>query len=88
MDLFLIGAFAMGCTMASLIFFRFWRRSRDRLFLWFALSFLIEALNRAAFAASGLPDDAKFYYGVRLISYALLLWAVVEKNWPRGKRPG
>ena len=81
MDLFLLGAFAMGCMLASAAFLRFWLRTRDRLFLWFALSFLLEAINRAAFAASGLPDDASYYYGVRLVSYLMLLWAVVEKNW-------
>jgi len=75
----------MGCALAALAFLRFWRQTHDRLFLLFALSFGIEAINRAAFAASGLPDDAAYYYGVRLLSYALLLWAVVEKNWP-GRR--
>jgi hypothetical protein len=85
-DLFLLGAFAMGCMLASAAFLRFWLRTRDRLFLWFALSFLLEAINRAAFAASDLPDDASYYYGVRLVSYLMLLWAVVEKNWIRTGR--
>lgn len=85
MDLFLLGAFAMGCLIASAAFVRFWLRTRDRLFLWFALSFALEAINRAAFAASGLPDDAAFYFGIRLVSYLMLLWAVVEKNWTRSK---
>ena len=86
MDLFLLGAFAMGCMLASAAFLRFWLRTRDRLFLWFALSFLLEAINRGSFAASGLPDDASYYYGVRLVSYLMLLWAVVEKNWIRTGR--
>lgn len=85
MDLFLLGAFAMGCLMASAAFVKFWLLTRDRLFIWFALSFALEAINRAAFAASGLPDDAAFYYGIRLVSYLMLLWAVVEKNWTRTK---
>jgi len=88
MNLFLLGAFAMGCAMASAAFFRFWARTRDRLFLWFALSFGLEAVNRAAFAASGLPDDASYYYGIRLLSYLMLLWAVLEKNWPRRRSDG
>ncbi len=83
MNSFLLGAFAMGCAMAALAFFQFWQRTGDRLFLWFALSFAIEAANRCFFAASGLPDDASYYYGVRLLSYLLLLWALIEKNWPR-----
>ena len=87
MDAFLLGAFAMGCVMASVVFFRFWRQTHDRLFLWFGLSFLIEAINRMAFVASGQPDDAAFYYGARLVSYALLLFAILEKNWPRRQPP-
>jgi hypothetical protein len=85
-DTFLLGAFSMGCTLAALAFFSFWRRTRDRLFLWFALSFLIEAVNRFAFVLSGQPDDAAYYYSARLLSYVLLLYAIVEKNWPRRRR--
>ena len=88
MTMFLLGAFAMGCAMAALAFFNFWRQTKDRLFLWFALSFAIEAANRTFFAASGLPDDAAYYYGVRLLSFLLLLWALVEKNWPWRRDPG
>ena len=33
---FLLGAIAMGCAVASLFFFRFWRNTRDRFFLLFA----------------------------------------------------
>ena len=34
----LIGAIAMGWLVAGLFFFRFWRQTGDRFFLWFALS--------------------------------------------------
>ena len=46
MTAFLLGAMAMGCAMTALFFLRFYRDTRDRLFLYFGLSFLIEAVNR------------------------------------------
>ncbi len=87
MSLFLLGAIAMGCAIAALYFFRFWRDSRDRFFLWFGLSFLIEAINRAVFAYGGaVYEEAQLYYLIRLGSYGLILWAILEKNLPRRAR--
>ena len=84
---FVLGAIAMGCAIASLFFFRFWRATRDRFFLWFGASFLIEAINRAIFALSGVrQEEAQLYYLIRLVSYLLILWAVIEKNLPRHRR--
>jgi hypothetical protein len=84
---FALGAIAMGCAIASLFFFRFWRGTRDRFFLWFGASFLIEAINRAIFALSGVrQEEAQLYYLIRLVSYLLILWAVIEKNLPRHRR--
>lgn len=84
MDLFLRGAIAMGCAVAALLFFRFWRRSGDALFLCFGLAFLIEGLNRAYFALSSAHnEDAPVYYLARLGSYALILGAVLSKNLSR-----
>lgn len=84
MDAFLLGAIAMGCAVAALYFFRFWRGSGDRFFLWFGLSFLVEALNRTHFALSGARyEEAQLYYLIRLGSYGLILWAIIEKNLPR-----
>lgn len=84
MRMFLLGGITVACTVASLFFLRFWRGTGDRFFLWFALSFLVEAANRAHFALTGARhEDAAFYYLIRLSSYALILWAIIEKNLPR-----
>ena len=83
MTQFLLGAIAMGCGIAALLFVRFWRTTGDRLFFYFALSFLVEAGNRAIFAVNGAHrEDASIYYLIRLGSYLLILWAIVEKNLP------
>lgn len=84
MQLFLLGAIAMGCAVAALFFFRFWRSSGDRFFLYFGLSFLIEAVNRSMFALTGARhEEAGLYYLIRLGSYLLILWAIFAKNFPR-----
>ena len=88
MKLFLLGAITVACAVAALFFFRYWRDTRDRFFLWFGLSFLIEAVNRATFALTGARhEEAAFYYLIRLGSYVLILWAIVEKNLPRRDKP-
>lgn len=46
MDQFLRGAIVAGCLVIGLFFLRFHRRSRDRLFLFFALSFFLLAAER------------------------------------------
>ena len=84
MNLFLLGAIAMGSAVAALLFLRFWRQTRDRLFLYFSASFLLEAVNRTLFAWNGAhSEEATLYYLVRLLAYGLILWAIIEKNLRR-----
>jgi hypothetical protein len=86
MQLFLLGMISMGSAVAALLFLRFWRTTRDRLFLMFAASFGIEALNRALFAFNGARnEDEMLYFLTRLASFALILAAIVDKN--RARRP-
>jgi Family of unknown function (DUF5985) len=86
MNQFLLGAIAMGSAVAALLFLRFWRQSHDRLFLYFAASFALEALNRALFAFNGArSEEATLYYFVRLVAYGLILWAIIEKNLVRSR---
>lgn len=83
------GAIAMASLVIALFFLRFWRDSRDRFFLYFAMSFLVQAGHRlyAAFPAENGLEDEPLHYLIRLLAYALILWAVLEKNWPRRKHP-
>lgn len=84
MDLLLLGAIAMASLTVGLFFLRFWRDTRDRLFLFFAMSFLLEGLNRAALGLSRNPnEDQPFFYFVRFLSYVLILIAIVNKNWKK-----
>ena len=86
MNDFLLGAIAMASLVAGLCFFRFWLHSRDRFFVFFALSFWIEAANRCAMMALGTAnEDAPLHYLVRLVAYGLIVAAIIDKNRsPRG----
>jgi hypothetical protein len=80
----LTGAIAMGWLLAGLFFFRFWRHTRDRFFLWFALSFWIEAAERIVLGlVAGASEASAFFYLFRLVAYGLIILAIWQKNRPR-----
>ena len=86
MDLVLVGAIAALSLVAALFFLRFHRATRDRFFLFFALSFALEGLNRLALTFLAVSDeDTPLYYLVRLIAYGLIVLAILDKN--RRSRP-
>lgn len=80
----LVGGIATGSIVAGLFFLRFWRTTRDRFFLLFALSFWIEGVNRLVlYAWVGPVEDAPVYYVIRLVAYGLIIAAIVDKNRSR-----
>jgi Family of unknown function (DUF5985) len=85
MDQLLMGAIAAGSLFAGLFFFRFWYQTRDRLFLYFAGSFWLEAANRVALALVAHADEQEpLFYLVRLLAYSLIVAAIWQKN--RGRK--
>jgi hypothetical protein len=83
----LLGAIGMASLVAGLLFARFWRRTRDRFFLYFAASFGLEGLNRFAMGAfPATTEDSPYVYVVRLASFLLILAAIAEKNRSRRLR--
>lgn len=75
---------AMASFAAGLYFLRFWKSSNDRFFLFFAIAFWIEGFNRVVLAlVERLPENVPVIYIVRLIAFSLILYAIVDKNWPR-----
>lgn len=82
----LVGAIAMASLITGLFFLRFWKSSRDRFFLYFALSFLIDGCSRVFFTFSRASDeDLPVFYLIRLLAYGLILVAILEKNNPWNK---
>ena len=78
---FVAGLIVMGDLVAALFFGRFYRDSRDRLFLWFSAGFILLAIQRASLAAADLiPIDPIWYYVIRLVAFLLFLGAIIDKN--------
>jgi peptidoglycan/LPS O-acetylase OafA/YrhL len=78
---FLSGAATMGYVVAALFFFRFWGRTRDRLFLAFACAFALFALNQGLAQWLGSADERVSYtYLLRVLGFVLILAAIVDKN--------
>jgi peptidoglycan/LPS O-acetylase OafA/YrhL len=75
------GLLVMGYAVAGLFFLRFWRETRDRLFGIFAGAFWLLALQRTLLALSQNPDNEQVWlYGIRLLAFVLILYAIVDKN--------
>lgn len=75
------GALVLAFATAALFFLRFWRDTRDRLFVLFALAFVVLAVNRVGIALSVQQGDhGDHYYWVRLCAFLIILAAIVDKN--------
>lgn len=83
-DLFLLG-FASGCSLvAGLFFLRFWRDTRDPLFLGFAAFFLIQGGTDAIVLTLAHPNVAgPWLFVLRLLSTMAVLFAILWKNTVR-----
>ena len=78
---FLLGAVAMGAAVIAAFFLRFWRRMRDRLFAFFALAFLVFAINNVLIVTFGSrSESAVAIYGARAVAFGLILFAFFDKN--------
>jgi hypothetical protein len=77
---FLLGIVVMASAAIGLFFLRFWRRTRDRLFLIFAIAFWLLAANWTAVVFT--PQGESFYviYLLRLTAYIFIIAGIIEKN--------
>lgn len=80
-NLFLLGAITMCLLIAAVFFLKFWKQTKDSLFLVFALSFLVESVNRAMLAFSANPHEGQpIFYMIRLVSFLIILFGILHKN--------
>lgn len=78
---FLSGAVAFGFFVCGLFFLRYWNRSRDELFLTFALAFALLGLGQAILALANIPTEERgALYLFRLAAFLLILVAIYRKN--------
>jgi hypothetical protein len=78
---FLSGAVVCGFLVCGLFFLRYWYRSRDELFLTFALAFGLLGVGQTVLALANIPTEEKgAVYLVRLAAFLLILFAIYRKN--------
>jgi hypothetical protein len=76
------GMVSMASLVAGLLFLRYWRRTHDRLFLYFCIAFVVDAGVRVAQSLLTVTDHLQpLIYLPRLATFALIAWAIVDKNW-------
>lgn len=78
---FLSGAISMGFLVSALFFLRFWSRTRESLFLTFALAFVLLGLVQALLALGNIAiEERSWIYLLRLAAFLLIIASIVKKN--------
>lgn len=78
---FLSGAVSFGFLVCGLFFLRFWRRTRDELFIAFALAFALLGIVQATLALANIPTEERApIYLFRLLAFVIILFAIFRKN--------
>jgi hypothetical protein len=79
---FISGMAAMGFLVAALLFFRYWRKTRDALFVAFGAAFCLFALGEGL---ELLPESyggtSSIVFLPRLLGFCLLIVAILAKNF-------
>ena len=80
-DTFLLGFIAASSLAAGLFFLRFWKNTRDILFLAFAIFFAAQASSSAVVLDLAHPNEgAGWLFLLRVLSVLVVLGAVLWKN--------
>ena len=78
---FLSGAVTAGFLVAAGFFWRFFRRTHDRLFMAFAAAFLLFALNQALVGLFHVTTEPEsLVYVLRILGFVAILAAILDKN--------
>lgn len=81
LDIFLLGFVCAGSLVAAVFFLRFWRSTRDTLFMAFTVFFAIEGANDAYVLTLPHPNEGNFGVTlIRLIAVLGILGAILWKN--------
>lgn len=84
LQMMLIGGIATASLTVGFFFLRFWKRTGDKFFMFFAASFLVEGINRITQGFASDPNEGRpLFYVVRFISFCLIIIAIVYKNLAR-----
>lgn len=75
------GIFATLCLVSAALFLHSFKRTHDRLFVFFAAAFVVLGFSQLALGLLDRPEaDLPLVYVPRLISALLIVAAIVDKN--------
>jgi Na+/proline symporter len=78
---FLWGVLAALSLVVAIFFWKFWRRTRDAVFMGLALGFALLTVHWAALGVVNPSDETRHYlYVVRFFGFIVMIAGVVEKN--------
>jgi len=81
LDLFLLGYIAAASAVTALFFLRFWKETRDLLFLAFAVFFVVQGIAPAFVLSMPHPNLVnKWVYTLWLLAVLLVVAAILRKN--------
>lgn len=81
---FAAGGLSVASIIAAVFFLKFWRRTRDSLFLAFAAAFVLMAINQAGPVLLGIPsEEASDMYLFRAAAFVVIIFAILRKNFAR-----
>jgi hypothetical protein len=81
MNSFLRGMLVAFSATLSLLFLKFWRTSRDRLFGFFAAAFAMLAIDSFAHAVLNPRHESQHYlFLIRLVAFLLIIAGIVSKS--------
>jgi len=86
MNQFLQGCLVMACVVIGLLFLRFWKRTRDRLFAFFAMAFWLLGANWLALSMTRSDEANTSLYLVRLAAFVVILVGIADKNRTNRRR--
>jgi hypothetical protein len=78
---FLGGAIVFGYAVIGLFFLKFWRRTRDAFFGYFAFAFFTLGIGRVIEAiVRGNEAATPAVYLFRLLAFVIIIFAIMHKN--------
>ncbi len=85
---FMGGLSVAGYAIAGVFFLSFWRKTRDSLFMVFALAFGLMTLNQAVPVILGIPrEEQGGIYLLRAAAFILIIVAILAKNLSKRTGP-
>lgn len=75
------GALMICCLVAGLFFLKFYRKTSDKLFKLFSISFFLLSFERLVLGYLGSRNEpSPLVYLIRLLAFLIIIYAIVDKN--------